>query len=126
MRIGAGSYGECGPGEDEATTEDPALCSGRADDTKCYPASRQFTEVPGGCVNLNIVIPQVPIEIPAFGTLEATWRGGLKNGLFPSTMQFEEAASGGLQTPEGASAKATVFGSMKLVGDPGLQLIGIK
>jgi hypothetical protein len=77
-------------------------------------------------MNINVVIPQIPVEIPAFGTLEATWRNGLKNGLNPSAMAFEESASGSLQSPGSGRGKGSVFGSITVVGNPQLQLIGVK
>ncbi len=128
MRLGVASYGECGPGEDETTTEEPSTCSGREENTRCYPTSTSFTEVPAGCVNINVVIPQIPVEIPAFGTLEATWRNGLKNGLSPSEMVFEEGVAGALASAGTGSGQTSgsIFGVITVVGDPQLQLITLK
>jgi hypothetical protein len=44
---------------------------------------------PKGCINVNIIAPEVGVEIPFTGTLEPEAVNGTKNGLSPSNAQFK-------------------------------------
>ena len=95
--------------------------------TSCYktvgnvPAS--YTEIPAGCVKLSVVIPQIPVEIPFYGSQTDFLVNGVKNGLDPSRLKFIEA--GPLDSSEGSFGEAHIAGELKLSGNS-LQLIYAK
>lgn len=141
QRIGMAKFGECGGGESEGTE----LCSGAKQTSNCYAAAlrshgHEPAEPPTGCVTLTIVVPQIPVELPYAGTLEATWRNGVGSGLTPSFIELEESSSGvlapwligsqggGLGGTELATAKhlTTYTPSVKELGAEGQSLITLK
>ncbi len=126
VRIGLASFNECGPGEDEETEGNPERCRARQLNSKCYPASENFAEVPAGCIKLNVVIPQIPIEMPVYGSLEATWRNGAGNATDPGRIEAEEAYSGTLLADEGSGTNFTLSGTIKEMGETDQGLIQYK
>ncbi len=127
QRIGVHSYGECGPGPAEGTP----TCEGAKENTDCYSKQSEtenysYEEIPTGCVVTNIVIPQVPVEIPFFGTLEVTGRNGAGSGIDPSKIEFEGAFSGKLQSNADQEGSGTVSDSVKELGEEGQGLITAK
>jgi hypothetical protein len=129
QRIGMASFGECGPGEAESTEpKHPSeACSGRAGSSHCYPQGDSFTELPHGCVELDLIAPQVPAEFPSFGTLEATWRNGAGSGVDPSGVEVEPEWGGLLAAPQlGGTELASTTTRLKLLGAEGQELITMR
>jgi hypothetical protein len=126
QRIGMASYGECGPGELEATSQDPLDCRAREANSACYPAGGRSSNVPTGCVDLDVVIPQIPVEIPVYGSLEATWRNGVGTGISPSSLEFEGSWTGRLASQEQTEQSQTVSGSAVMLGAEGQELLTLK
>jgi len=127
QRIGLKNYGECGPGAAEGTP----TCEGAKENTACYSKQSEtenysYEEIPGGCVVTNIVIPQVPVEVPFFGTLEVTGRNGAGSGVDPSKIEFEGAFSGKLQSQADQEGSGTVNEKVKELGEEGQGLITAK
>jgi hypothetical protein len=126
LRIGMASFNECGPGEDEETEGNPERCQPRQLNTKCYPASQKFAEVPAGCIKLNVVIPQIPAEMPVYGSLETTWRNGAGSASDPGRFEAEEGYSGTLLPNEGSGSSFSLSGTIKEIGETNQGLIQYK
>jgi hypothetical protein len=126
MRLGMASFGECGPGGEETTEANLENCRGNDGKTRCYPSSDEAEEVPTGCVNFTVVIPQIPIELPVYGSLEATWRNGAESDLDPGEIELEEANSGTLLPDLGVGSPMTLRGNVKMIGEGGEGLISLK
>jgi hypothetical protein len=56
-----------------------------------------------GCINVNIVAPEVGVEIPFTGTLEPESKNGAKNALTPSSGEFKGGFIG--ETTEASSER---------------------
>jgi len=84
----------------------------------CYPTSKRWTEVASGCVELNVIVPQLGIEDVLFGKLVPNILNGIKNGLSPSTLEMvgEADAVDKLQSNEGSLGEVTVDGMLRLTG----------
>jgi hypothetical protein len=119
------AYGECGPGDPEATAGNSVKCRAREGDSKCFPASQRATELPSGCVGLDVVIPQIPIEIPVYGSVEALWQNGEGSGADPSDTAFEPQWYGTL-TDELGSERGYISGEEKVLGEEGQSLITMR
>jgi hypothetical protein len=116
--------------------------------TTCYPKEKVIVEgkeqevpvtwekVPAGCVKLNVVVPQFPIELVYYGRLQPVLLNGAKNGLSPSRLDFGFAGEdelelgggrtvGAITTGENVVAKgiATVSGMLKILGLASEELI---
>jgi hypothetical protein len=125
QRTGMAAYGECGPGDPEATAGNPVKCRAREGDSKCFPASQRATELPSGCVGLDVVIPQIPIELPVYGSVEALWQNGEGSGADPSDTAFEPQWYGTL-TDELGSERGYISGEEKVLGEEGQSLITMR
>ncbi len=126
QRIGIASYGECGPGEGEASATDPVRCRAREGNSRCFPASPTLTEIPAGCIELNLVIPQIPIEIPLYGSVEETWRNGVGTGVDPSRLELEQGWSGALLSPREPENNASFGADAKVLGEESQALLTMR
>ncbi len=108
----------------------------------CYPketvlvegeeveAAANWETVPDGCLKLNVQFPEVPAEVVFYGSQEVAVINGVKNGLSPSRLQFDEA--GALDYRDGgedaaANLTASLTGELKLEGThPGPELITVR
>jgi hypothetical protein len=127
-RVGLAEFGECGPGIGEGT---PTCGTGESSTektpSKCYPAGgKKFQLVPQGCINVNIVIPQIPEELPFFGSQEISGHNGAKSGLFPSTIVFEKGHSGYLESQGGNTGVGYNEGDLDEIGEGSIQLLTAK
>lgn len=104
-KVGLEQFGETGTSE--------------AESTRCYPTegghAASFTSVPQGCIVLTLIVPQIPLEFPFYGTLEPAVQNGAKNGLFPTHLIFFEPfyehagrTQSFLASSEGLDGKATL------------------
>ncbi len=128
LRVGIATLGECGPGVAEGG-EAGSACNPIAFEpselpSRCYPGSAGYLAVPQGCVVVNVVIPQIPLEIPFYGSLELSVANGVKNGLSPSTALAEEASSGTLVSLSGGHASAV--GRLSGLGSGGAELLTLR
>ncbi len=131
-RIGMASFGECGPGAAEGTE----TCSAATATGRCYQqgpsTTYSYADEPQGCVVLNVIVPEVPVEIPFFGSLETTIRNGAGDGTDPSRLEIEESVAGQLRSQEGLEGTGhvrtvcAVGCSIKLLGEEGQQLLTAK
>jgi hypothetical protein len=126
QRIGMAKFGECGPGEAEETEGSPVVCRATNASSSCYPASEQLTEVPAGCIAINLVIPQVPLEVPFFGGLEAIWRNGAGSGIDPGHGELREEKSGRLVSQRDVLGEADFAGTVKELGAEGQALLSLR
>lgn len=109
--------------------------------SSCYPTEKVVVEgkeverranweaVPAGCVKLNLVFPQAPLEIVCYGKLEVWLLNGVRTGLFPSRLEFVEAGkliAGSASVSGPPQEEAVLTGSMTLVGSRQLELITAK
>lgn len=111
QKIGLHEYGESG--------------TAIAHSTKCYPKEGEkpasFQALPSGCIGIDMVIPQIPDEFVYYGTQEIFGENGVKNGLFPSRLDFIEA--GTLFSSGGLNGEVWIAGEVKLDGSKALELI---
>jgi hypothetical protein len=127
VRLGMGTYGECGPGtEEEPANGAQQTCTAQQQNTACYPASGEVSEVPAGCIRLTVVIPQIPVELPVYGSLEAIWRNGTGSGLTPGSMELWEGYDGQLLPNESGGSAMNVRGDIREIGEAGQALLTFK
>ena len=72
------------------------------------------------------MIPQIPVELPVYGSLEATWRNGVGTGISPSSLEFEGSWTGRLASQEQTEQSQTVSGSAVMLGAEGQELLTLK
>lgn len=104
--------------------------------TKCYPKekavvegkeverSATFTKVPAGCVAVNVIVPQIPLEVVYYGTLEVLESNGFGNGLNASRLQFAQA--GKLFSSQDAAGEGEATGTIHAIGAESVELITAK
>jgi hypothetical protein len=118
-KIGVSEFGEGGSAETEST--------------KCYPREEiggvpgvmaRFTAVPQGCFEVDVMVPQVPVEWPFYGTQELWLQNGIGNGLHPSRLQFRRP--GALFASEEKPEAAEQTGELRLFGSEAVQLISAR
>jgi len=112
QRTGLKEFGEAGNGREEST--------------KCYPSGKTFTEVPAGCIVVNIEFPKSKSELLFFGTQEITGINGRGNALTPSFLEFESKQTGYLESEHEAFGKGFTEGEVKLIGAEGQELLTTK
>ena len=110
-KVGVHEYGESG--------------TATAQSTSCYPTEggepASFKALPSGCIGIDIVLSQVPLEFVYYGTQEIFGLNGVRNGLTPSRLQFIDA--GKLFSSEGLEGEGSVQGLVKLLGWAGQELV---
>ncbi len=126
QRIGMAQFGECGPGEAEETEGSPVVCRATSANSSCYPASEQLTEVPAGCIAMNLVIPQIPLEVPFFGGLEVIWRNGAGTSTDPGRLELREEQSGRLLSQGAVLGEGVFAGAVKEIGAEGQALLSLR
>jgi hypothetical protein len=93
--------------------------------TTCYKSGAKgpvnYTEIPAGCIKINEIYPEIPIELVFYGSQEVYGINGVKNGLSASKLKFIEAGS--LSSPEGAAGEFSFTGELKVVGAESVQLL---
>jgi hypothetical protein len=119
QRTGVHTFGEAGRGEYAQNESGP-----------CYPKEgakpASWKAVPSGCVVVNIVFPQIPDEILFYGSQEARGINGSKNGLFPSTLEFNEESGSFFSSENSAGVNNRTFGSVKTIGSNSVELLTSK
>jgi len=100
--------------------------NGREESTKCYPSGKKFTEVPSGCIVVNIEFPTAKVELLFFGTQEISGFNGAGSGLKPSFIVFEKEHTGYLESEGEAFGKGVTTGEVKLLGAEGQELMTAK
>jgi hypothetical protein len=70
-----------------------------------------------------MVIPQIPIEIPLYGSVEETWRNGVGSAINPSSLEFEEGWSGALSSLSEPESSAPFGLEAKVIGAEGQALL---
>ncbi len=118
QKIGLVSYGESGTATGHST--------------KCYPTEKVGSEVqdanwesvPAGCIAVNVVFPQIPLEFVFYGSQEVWDVNGAGNGLNTSRLEFKE--SGTLFTSEGLEGEGSTTGKVKIAGAESVQLMTAK
>jgi hypothetical protein len=118
QKIGLAAFGESGTATGHST--------------KCYPTEKVGSEVqdanwevvPAGCIAVNIVFPQIPLEFVFYGSQEVWAINGAGNGLNTSRLEFKE--SGTLFTSEGLEGEGSTTGKVKISGAESVQLMTAK
>ncbi|MHB8490772.1 MAG: hypothetical protein ACYDA6_00950 [Solirubrobacteraceae bacterium] len=78
---------------------------------------------PPGCMRLTILYPEINLQLPIEGSLEAKLVNGAKNGLSPSELVFEGTKSGSLTIPGSLGETVFASGKVKLLGAEGRELL---
>ena len=99
----------------------------------CYPKEQgeegevpaKWEAVPQGCMRLDVIIPQIPVELVFYGTLTPTLLNGVKNGLSPSRFHFTPE-SGDLVSAQGSAPETEAEGELKFLASGGEQLVTAK
>ncbi len=119
QKVGIHEYGESGSGTGQ---------SGR-----CYPKEKavvegeeveraaSFAKVPSGCIALDVIIPQIPLQYVFYGTLEILYLNGFGNGLNASRLEFVQA--GELFSSEGLGGAGTITGLLHMFGADQVELM---
>ena len=111
QRTGLHEYGEAGSAVEA--------------NTACYPKdgtrAASYLAVPTGCIALNVVLPEVPLEMVLYGSREVDLINGAGNGLDASKLEFLE--SGTLFSSQNAEGTGSLGGVLKMFGASSLQLI---
>jgi hypothetical protein len=124
MKVGLHEFGEAG----DATTQN----------TVCFPKEKfvnpetlkeeerpaKYTGIPAGCVGLDAMVPEIPLEYVFYGTQEIFMVDGFTNGLHPSKLEFIEP--GKLFSSEAVQGEGEILGELKLFGGEGQTLITAK
>jgi hypothetical protein len=100
--------------------------------TKCYVKEKfgkserpaKFESIPAGCVGVDIIFPQIPLEFVFYGTQEVLAINGSGNGLDTTRLEFNEA--GTLFTSEGLEGEGSTTGLVKIAGASAVQLLTAK
>jgi hypothetical protein len=111
QRTGLHEYGEGGSAAEASTA--------------CYPeeggVAAAYQKVPAGCMAVNVVLPDIPLEMVFYGTQELTLINGVVGGLDASRLESVEA--GELFSSQGLQGTGSIRGRLKLSGEEALQLI---
>ena len=101
--------------------------------TGCYPKERvvvegkeveraaSFTKVPSGCIAVDVIVPEIPLEMVFYGTQEILALNGFGNGLNASRLMF--VSSGHLFSSEGTEGEAEETGLLTLFGADSVELL---
>lgn len=127
--IGEKSLGACN------TELSGEVCAANEERGSCYPTGPagpngephySYTEIPRGCMVIEFVVPQIPVEIPFFGSQELTLRNGAGSGVDPSRIEYEEAHTGVLRSQEDEEGGGWFSGTVKELGSEGQALLAAK
>jgi hypothetical protein len=96
----------------------------------CYPTEIvegvqrfvQWEKVPPGCIKLDVMVPQAPVELVFYGSLVPWWINGAGNGLDASHLEFRREAGELVSSTEGVRATWST-GSLKSTGSESRELI---
>ncbi|HLI32774.1 MAG TPA: hypothetical protein VKU89_08565 [Solirubrobacteraceae bacterium] len=94
----------------------------------CEAAHLSTSEhVPPGCIRVQIIVPQLGLDLPFEGHNNPKAVNGLANGLSPSTWEFEGARSEepALYYKKNREVKGYTYGSVKILGFEGQELITV-
>jgi len=85
----------------------------------------KWESVPQGCVRIDVIVPQIPVELEFYGTVTPTLLNGVKNGLSPSRLHFT-SESGDLVSAEGQAPETESEGELHFLASGGVQLVTAK
>jgi hypothetical protein len=96
----------------------------------CYPTEKigekeytvSWEKVPAGCLKIDVVCPQIPVEVEFYGTFAPKIANGAGNGLDFSSLKFNSEA-GLLVANKGEAPGTRASAKMPIVGTEGEQLI---
>jgi hypothetical protein len=124
LKVGLHEFGEPGQATAQNTACFPKEKVVNPETAKEEERPAKYTATPSGCVALDIIFPQIPLEYVFYGTLELFTVRGFTNGLHPSRLQFIEP--GKLFSSEGGAGEGETTGEVNLFGSERLQLIWMK
>jgi hypothetical protein len=123
-KLGLHEFGESGTAEQQSTA-----CFAKEKVINPETATEEerpvkFTKIPPGCIAMNVIFPQIPLEIVFFGSQEIWSVNGFTNGLHPTHWSFLKAGS--LFSSEGLDGEAEFIGELHHDGAEAVQLITAK
>jgi hypothetical protein len=106
-----------------------------AEGKTCYPTERGFNsegkevqvpvsweKVPSGCLEFDVIAPQIPDELVFYGSLEPLEINGAGNALTPSWFSFN-STSGLLVSSRLEAPETSATGELRFIGSAGQELI---
>jgi hypothetical protein len=123
-KVGLHELGEAGKAETQSTACFPKEKFVNPETAKEEERPAKYTGIPSGCVALDVIFPQIPLEFVFYGTLEIFTVNGFINGLHPSKWEF--LVPGRLFSSEGAEGEGETTGEVKLFGSEAEQLINTR
>jgi hypothetical protein len=123
-KLGLHEFGESGSAEQQSTA-----CFAKEKFISPEPPREEerpvnFTKIPPGCIAVNIIFPQIPLEFVFFGSQEIWSVNGIVNGLHPTHWDFRKA--GNLFSSEGLEGEGEFVGELHDDGAAAEQLITAK
>jgi|GEM_PF-2813733 len=101
----------------------------------CYPTERGYNsegkevqvpvsweKVPKGCLEFDVIAPQIPDELVFYGSLEPIVLNGAGSGLKPSWLEFN-STSGMLVSSRLEAPETSAFGELRFIGSGGQELV---
>jgi hypothetical protein len=123
-KVGVHAYGEAGTATAQNTACFPKEKFINPETLKEEERAAVFTKVPEGCVKVDIIFPQIPLEFIYYGTQELWGVNGFTNGLHPSKLEFKEP--GKLFSSEGGEGEGNTTGEVRVFGNASVQLMTAK
>jgi hypothetical protein len=124
QRVGMHAYGESGTAPAQNTACFPKEKFINPETHKEEERAANFTKVPSGCIAVDIIFPQIPLEFIYFGSQELFGVNGFTNGLHPSALKFTEP--GKLFSSEAGEGEGETKGEVKLLGEESVALLTAK
>jgi hypothetical protein len=120
-KLGLHKFGESGTAEQQSTA-----CFAKERFVNPETATEgerpvRFTKIPSGCIAVNVIFPQIPLEFVFFGSQEIWSVNGFANGLHPTHWKFLKAGS--LFSSEGSEGEGEFVGELHDNGAEAVQLI---
>jgi hypothetical protein len=124
QRVGMHAYGEAGKAELQNTACFPKEKFVNPETLKEEERMANFTKLPSGCIGVDIIFPQIPLEFIYYGGQELFGVNGIINGLHPSKLEF--ITPGRLFSSEGGEGEGETTGEVKVFGNEAVQLLTAK
>jgi hypothetical protein len=123
-KVGLHEFGEPGNAEQQSTACYPKEKFVNPETAKEEERPVKFTQIPSGCLAVDVIVPQIPLELVFYGTQEIWNVNGFVNGLHPTRWEF--LRPGKLFSSEGLEGESEFTGSLRVSGAEVMQLVTAK